>query len=209
MSEYIGKTPKQFEPQGDRPKLKEAKEKVDLSGAIKARVAEFFEGADLTKDGDHKPDAIRKVAVETLHEAFGSDGLPSLQAVGDVHLFARGVNLRDATSKVNGVELARRITLLDSADPGSIYFAETDRQHFPDILDSGNVAAIHELYGVYHAPKEWYADPVIVAINVLDFTDGRSRVFFPQVVEFPNQVGHIIIPESEHLEMARQLGARV
>lgn len=203
MSEYIGKTSKQPEPQGDRPKLKEAKEKIDLSAAIKARVAEFFEGADLTRDGAYHPDAIREIHVESTSDVDNRDKYPSVEGLGDTHLYSTGrTKLTQASSWVNGVEFAR-ITI--PQEPDQVRFHEIARHNLPpETIDGGFVTAIYELHGAYETPDEWDTyGPTVVSITVLDFSDGRSRAFFPAAVQ------GVILPPEEKIEMARQLGVKV
>jgi hypothetical protein len=169
--------------------------------AVKARINEFFEDADLEKTGVSSL-GIRTITITAEASPFPSPDndprFPELHdhSTVDLHL-ASDVMVKEAAITVNGVEFARRII---PAEP--ILFLE--RINRTAILTSKHVTAIHELYGVYEIPDEWHAssDHESVAINVLDFDDGSSRVFFPDVV------ANFILPDSEKVNMIRQLGVK-
>lgn len=168
--------------------------------AVKARIGDFFEGVRLGRNGVFNPDAIRTVTVRSTNVPDNDHRYPHLDGKGKIELFSRGrLFLREAAATVNGITFAREII---PAEP-IIRFYE-NAFHSREIISSGNVTAIYELYGIYETPENWHAFPgkFNVAISVLDFDGGASRVFFPSTVH------GLILPETEKVKMARNLGVK-
>ena len=173
-----------------------------LIGPVDDRIDLLLSGGTVNAEDVTTPDKFRVVTTSEVsdpHEALKI--LPDLddRELPLIDFYPVSDGVWDEVVTVNGKPVARQITPKKGSIP--LYM----RNEFTAKYFHGDATSIKQLIGNYDGPDYWDPHPGTqeVAVTVVDFKDGSSKIFFPTHLR-----GHILT-EQHYSDMVEQLGVQV